>query len=350
MSVKIIGTGRYCGDQCVSNEVLYKRISQFDTNRAKETLKKKGNHVDELSHAQLFDLWVKQVCGVEQRYYFSKNSIPSDHPFQYSTEYMGCEAAKKALQFAGIDSSSIEHVIFASYTPGQMMPNPACLSAHYVAQKNASALHINSACSSFLDGLILANMMIKSGEYKRIMVISADLMSEYMNYDDVTTAILFGDGACAAILEHDDQKDTGILSTASMTNYNRDMLSMEYGQNIKMQGGPLVQRNAVNAMYESLSKALSKTDYCENDLEYLLPHQANLRIILRLADKIKIPYSQVLQSVKFTGNVSGAAIGLGMDMIFRGEIPGMKLKSNDLLGLTTVGGGYTYSGLVYRFI
>lgn len=348
MSVKIISTGSFLGKNIVTNHDLFDKIHGFDINRAKETLKKKGNDIENLNDKDLFDLWIKQVCGVEKRVFFEDSDMTDkEGPTQF-TEYMGYMAGKNALINGGIDPTSIEHVIFCSYTPNQLMPNPACLTAHYLKMKDASGFHMNTACSSFLDGLGVAYMMIKSGEYKRILVVAADLMSKNMDMGDITTAILFGDGASAAILEESNENDSGVLSFASMTNYNNEMLNMDYGKPIRMEGGPLVQRNAVNAMYTSLEKALLKAGMNFCDIDYLIPHQANLRILQRLADKIKIPYEKTLLSVVSTGNVSGASIGIGFDWAFRGKTPELKFKKGDILGLTTVGGGYTFSGMVYK--
>ncbi len=347
MSVRIVSTGSFLGSNVVDNKKLFSKIHNFDKERALETLKKKGNDVQNLADDELFDLWVKQVCGVSQRVFFSEDQIEDKKGPTQLTEYMGYMAAKDALSYKNIDPKTIQHVIFCSYTPIQLMPNPACLCAHYLGIENASAFHMNTACSSFLDGMGIAYMMIKSGEYDRILVISADTMSINIDFNDITTAILFGDGACAAVLERNTEKK-GIYSYYSTTNYNNEMLNMDYGKPIRMSGGPLVQRNAVNAMSHSLEKACEKAKISPDQIDYLIPHQANLRIVHRLADKLNIPYERTLQSVAYTGNVSGASIGIGLDHALKGKIETMKIPKGSLLGLTTVGGGYTYSGMVCK--
>ena len=348
MAVKIISTGSFLGTNVVNNKDLFAKIRNFDSARAKETVRKKGNNVEGIQDNELFDLWVKQVCGVEQRVFFDESQrTNTDGPSQL-TEYMGYMAALDALKRANLKACDIDHVIFCSYTPEQLMPNPACLVAHYIGADGISAFHMNTACSSFLDGIGIAYMMIKSKERKRILVISADLMSKHMNFDDITTAILFGDGASATILEESDEENEGILSFYSTTSYNNEMLSMNYGEPISMKGGALVQRNAVNSMYNSLEQALLKAGKTVKDIDYLLSHQANLRIIQRLADKAKISYEKTLTSVVKTGNVSGAALGIGMDWAFKGDIKNLQFKKGDLIGITTVGGGYTCAGMVYQ--
>ncbi len=348
MAVKIISTGSFLGTNVVNNKDLFARIKNFDSARAKETVRKKGNNVEGIKDDELFDLWVKQVSGVEQRVFFDSEQIVDPAGPSQLTEYMGYMAALDAMKQANVSATDIDHIIFCSYTPEQLMPNPACMVAHYIGAKDISAFHMNTACSSFLDGIGIAYMMIKSKEYKRILVIGADLMSKHMDFNDITTAILFGDGASAVILEESDIENEGILSFYSTTSYNNEMLSMNYGEPILMKGGPLVQRNAVNSMYNSLQKSLEKANKQVEDLDYLLPHQANLRILQRLADKTKISYDKTLLSVVKTGNVSGAALGIGMDWAFKGQIPNMQFQKGDLLGFTTVGGGYTCAGMTYQ--
>ena len=348
MSVSIVSTGSFLGTNVVDNKRLFHMISNFEVERARETVRKKGGKVDGVTSEELFDQWVRQVCGVDKRVFFTEDQKTDPAGPEQLNEYMGYKAGKSALENGGIDPQSIEHIIYCTYTPNQLMPNPACLSTHYLGCRGASAVHINTACSSFLDGLGLAYMLIKSGEYKKIMVIAADLMSANMDFGDVTTAILFGDGACAAVLEKTDEPSGGVLGFASMTDYNKDMLSMDYGKPIKMGGGPLVQRNAIHAMTTSLEKALGKASLTMKDIKWLIPHQANLRIIQRLADKLEIPYDHTVQSVVFTANVSCASIGIGFDLAFRNQLPGIRFQKGDVLGLTTVGGGYTFSGMVYR--
>ena len=348
MSVTITATGSFLGTNIVDNKHLFHKISNFEVERARETVRKKGGKVDGVSPEELFDQWVRQVCGVEKRVFFTEDQKTDPQGPEQLNEYMGYKAGKQALENGGIDPQTIEHVIYCSYTPNQLMPNPACLSAHFLGCKGASAMHINTACSSFLDGLGLAYMLIKSGEYKKILVIASDLMSGNIDFGDVTTAILFGDGASAAVLEKTEDSSQGVLGFSSMTDYNKDMISMDYGKPIKMGGGPLVQRNAVHAMTSSLEKALEKGGLTMKDVKWLIPHQANLRIIQRLADKLEIPYERTVQSVVFTANVSCAAIGIGLDLAFRNKLPGIHFQKGDVLGLTTVGGGYTLAGMAYR--
>lgn len=349
MSIIISSTGSFLGDNAVDNKKLFPMIKNFDVSRATETIKKKGASVDGASAEEIFDLWVRQVCGVEQRSFFTQNQIKDEKFPELLNEYMGYTAGKSALENGGIDPKTVDHLIYCSYTPNRLMPNPACMVAHYLGCPNISGFQMNTACSSFLDGLGIAYLMIKSGEYRRILVIASDLMSHNIDFGDVTTAILFGDGAAAAVVEKTSgDENTGILSYSAQTNYNNDMLIMDYAKPIKMGGGPLVQRNAVNAMAESLNRALNKANMKFADVRYLIPHQANLRIIQRLADKLAIPYERLVQSVVFTGNASCASVGIGLDLALRGKLEGINIQKNDILGITTVGGGYTYSGMAYK--
>lgn len=347
MLVKILSTGSFLGTNVIDNKSLFSKVTNFNKDRALEALIKKGKNIEGLNESELFDLWVRQVCGVEKRYYFSEKPKNDPEGPEQLTEYMGYIAGKKALEKADIVSESIDYVIFVSYTPDQVMPNGGCTLSYYLKINGAPAFHMNTACSGFIDGLGVANMMIKSCECKRILVIAAERMSAFLDFGDVTTAVLFGDGACAAILEPS-QDDSGIISFVSNTAYNNNMLSMNNGDVIQMKGGAFVQRNAVNYMASTIEKAFQKAGMTLKDISYVLPHQANLRIIHCLADKLKIPNKKILQSVIFTGNTSSAAIGIGMDLAFDKKIDSLKFKKQDILGLTAVGGGYTSAGMVYR--
>ncbi len=346
MAAKIITTGSFLGNLEVTNLALYDRVSNFNLTRASETLRKKGQIVEGLTPPQVFDLWVRQVCGVEKRYFFTPEPLPETVP-QGIAEYMGYHAAKQALERAGITANTLDYVIFCSFTSAQLIPNPACTVAHYLGTGGVAALHINTACSGFLDGLGLANTLIQAGAYKRILVVASECMSSHIDFTDLTTAILFGDGASAAILEASPDA-SGILSFTSSTHYNKDMLSMDYGHPLQMKGGAYVQRSAVNAMAATLEAALQKVNLNFSHLSYLIPHQANLRILRALADKIGIAPEKMLQSIVQTGNVSAASIGIGLDWAMQGQIESLQFRQGDLLGLTVVGGGYTSSGMIYR--
>ncbi|MBN2144619.1 MAG: ketoacyl-ACP synthase III, partial [Candidatus Aureabacteria bacterium] len=305
------------------------------------------HQVDGLRHPELFDLWVKQVCGVERRVFFSKeDQIEPNTPTEF-TEYMGTLAGRNALKKANIDPESIDCVIFSSFTPSKLIPNAGCTTAHFLGTKGAAAYHINTACSGFVDGLGLAQGLIRAKMYKRIMVIASETMSVNMNFDDVTTAILFADGACAAILEETPDSG-GVLSYVSMTSYNREMLDMDLGKAIRMAGGPYVQRNAVNGMYGALEKAVLKAGIKLEDIQYVFPHQANLRILQAFADKLHLPHERMLQTVTSTGNTSSSAVGIGLDMAFDGKLKPFDLKKDDIIAVTAVGGGYTFCTLLYR--
>lgn len=347
MGIEILATGSYVPTQEINNLALFERIHHFDVERARETLRKKGHAVHEFDETTVFDLWVKQVCGVARRYFYEGEATGIERVPQYGTEYMGYKAAMQALERSGLKGQDIDQVIFCSFTQDQIIPNPGCTVAHFIGASGAKALHINTACSGFLDGLGLGKALIESGAAKRVLVVASEHMSNRIDFGDVTTAILFGDGAACAILENKGRPEKGILSFETCTDYHKDMLSMDFDGPLKMAGGPLVQRNAVNAMYRVLEAAFQKAGKPLTDIDVLVPHQANLRILNSLADKLNIPYDRMVQTIVDTGNVSAASIGIGLDRAMNDQIDHLRIREGHTLGLTVVGGGYTFSGLCY---
>ncbi|MBI4976060.1 MAG: hypothetical protein HZC28_01180 [Spirochaetes bacterium] len=339
---KIIGTGSYLPDEGVSNEKLLGKIQNFDADKARASLERGGVDVSKFTISDVFKTWVKGVTGIVQRY-FTK----------VSTEEMAAIASREALAAANIPASDIEYIIFASFTPFREIPNPACTLAGTLGI-NAGGIQTNTACCGFVDALITADAYIKSQKYKTILVVAAEALTKKVNYNDPTTAILFGDGAGAAILQA--SKAPGIISTFQKSNYDPGNITLEANGTIRMGGGPLVLKKAVNAMKESALAALEKAkthakhknaeDVLMHEVDFIIPHQANERIIDSLRENLAVPKEKFCKTISEIGNVSGASGAITLDKLIRGKLAGQTVKRGNRLLFTSVGGGYTL-GAVY---
>ncbi len=342
MGSKIIGTGSYLPINKVTNEELYSKINNFEYERAVTSLAKKGVNVEVLSKEQIFDKWVQQVCGIETRYFATDDIVNSEFG---ANERMAYFAALEAIKDAGIDKNEIDTILFATYSPAKLIPNSAIYVAHQLGLTGTQGFTLNTACSGFIDSLGVADAKIKAGQSEVVLIVSSEYMSASMNYDDPTTAILFGDGAGAAIVKKVDNEQ-GILSYYSEMDFSPENITMDYGGTLAMGGGPNVQKRAVNAMSMALENAVKKANLSVEDLDMVLPHQANLRIITQLQKKLKIDESKVAVTIQDMGNLGGATSAIALDKYRKGKVNFKYIKNETLLGMTVVGGGYTYSSIV----
>jgi 3-oxoacyl-[acyl-carrier-protein] synthase III len=338
---KIIGTGSYLSEQVVTNENLFEKIKNFDSDKARKSLEKGGVDVSAFTIIDVFKTWVKGVSGIVLRH-FSK----------ISTEEMAAVAAKEALLAAGISAADIEYIIFASFTPAFEIPNPACTLAGSLGI-SAGGIQTNTACCGFVDAMITADAYIKSQKYKTILVVASEALTKKVNYDDPTTAILFGDGAGAAILQASDKP--GVINTFQKSNYDPGNITLESRGTIKMGGGPLVLKKAVYAMKEAAYAVLDTSSFnkggrtseelIKEEVDYIIPHQANERIIDSLVANLGLPKEKFCKTISEIGNVSGASGAITLDRLIRGKLTGQSIKRGDKLLFTSVGGGYTLASL-----
>lgn len=337
---KILGTGSYLPEDVVTNEKLLGKISNFDSEKARASLTKGGTDASKFTISDVFKTWVKGVSGITRRH-FSK----------ISAEEMAAIAAREAITAAGVPTGSIEYIIFASFTPHFEIPNPACSLAGALGI-NAGGIQSNTACCGFVDALITADAYIKSGKYRTVLVVAAEALTRKVNYDDPTTAILFGDGAGAAILQA--SAEPGIIDTFQKSNYDPTNITLEDGGTIKMGGGPLVLKRAVNAMKEAAlsvlgkvaqSKGVTADALIRTDVDFIIPHQANERIIDSLVDNLALPKEKFCKTISDIGNVSGASGAITLDRLIRGGLAGQTVTRGSRLLFTSVGGGYTLASL-----
>ena len=339
MNVKISGTGIYIPKNLVTNKDLFKKISNFDQEIAKKSIEKKGkiSNQENISIETIFDIWVKQVSGIAARPFLDKDEFPSN----LGVEYMAYQAAKKALENSSLLLEDIDHLILSTYSSDRILPPPACKVVDFLGLKNVSVRTLNGACSGFLDAFIDGIIKISSGFYNNILVIASEQLSNKINFKDPRSAIIFGDGAGALILSKaNDTKQSKVLSFDSLVNYS-EQIYFERNDFVELKGGPLVERNAVKSMYEVSHNVLQKVNLSFNDIDYVIPHQANIRIIEALEKKINNNSCVVLKSIEQNGNLSSATIPIVLNELIQQKLSFKKSLSKILL--TSVGAGYTYA-------
>ena len=338
MNCYIAGTGSFLPENVINNEAIFSKSKNFDIARAKNSIKKKNQQVDKLTDAQVFDTWVRQVCGIKQRPFVSKEFVAT-HPFVL--EEMAKKASEVALLDAGMHVDEIEHIVFSSYSSEYLMPGSAATLSNLLGLKNPSGVNINGACSGFLDALVDASAKIEAGFYDNILVVASEYMSNKLDFDDLTTCILFADGAGAVVLK---KGKAGIHSFANQLKFNADAIQMKRTGCITMSGGPLVQKNAVIAMATVTEKAVETAGHKLSDYQYIIPHQANIRILNSLEEKLKLETTQMIKCIGKTGNLSSATIPVALDLLKKNKLD-IEFKKNKKAIFTSIGGGYTYSAV-----
>ncbi|XP_060085291.1 beta-ketoacyl-[acyl-carrier-protein] synthase III 1-like [Ylistrum balloti] len=357
MNVEITSVGSFIPSKIIDNKELYQKISNFELEKAKESLLKKNFDVTYSSDEEIFDTWVRQVCGIISRPFISEEDEIHDlgKEKKIFVELMAAEASKKAISSAGIDPDSIDQIIFSTYSSSRTMPSPATTLKSLLNLKRASAVTMNGACSGFLDALIDAAIKVESKHFETILVVASENLSDKMDFNDPKSSIIFSDGSGACIIQK--SKQQGVLGFASGVTFS-EQVYMERTGNIFFNSGPLVERNAVNTMHGIAVKTLKNSQQSFEDIQYIVPHQANLRILMSFEKKIQTPNTVILKQIERLGNLSSASIPVTLDCFLR-EFKEKKEKlhltenhSKDYSNLEylnflfiSVGGGYTYSAL-----
>ena len=346
MGIKILGSGSFVPTTKINNIELFKKITNFDEKRAKISLLKKAKikQIEGYSPAEIFDLWVQQVCGIEQRVFLHHQK--DNLSLTREVEDMAAEAAKKALVDAKITAADIDYIIFSTYSAEMLIPPPVCKLKELlgITDTSLSGITINSVCNGFVEAMRQAALYLQTKRYRKILVVAAEYMSNKIDFTDPTSCILFADGAGACVVS----ETKGVAyGEVSHMNYS-PQINMKNNQNIRLSGGPLVERHAVNSMFEVLHAALGDAQLTLSDIDFIIPHQANNRIIEALKEKIlKInPAAMIVNNIKYLGNLSSASIVVALDDLRHGRIAEYQYQSGQTACLTAVGGGYTYSSLV----
>ncbi|UCE41845.1 MAG: beta-ketoacyl-ACP synthase 3 [Candidatus Aminicenantes bacterium] len=337
---KIVGTGSYLPKQKISNEKIENMVSNFDPERA----------------AMPFTQWVEKVTGIKTRCFVESED----------TEMMAAEASQKALEAAGMKAANLDFIVASSFTPTRDIPNLACTVGHMIGADGVGGFPLNTACAGFVYALAVAYALIRSEIYSNILVVSSETLSRVVDFGDPSTAVLFADGAGAAVLQASDEG--GICSSPCLISDYSDHIYIknadaappqeriksqgkEYVPRdmIHMPGGPHVLKRAVNGMAEVLHKALDLSPYELEDLDVIIPHQANLRIADGLIKKLGVPEEKVCRVIHSIGNTSGASVAISLDMAIRGEVDNLKINPGDLVGLTAIAGGYSAGAIVFEY-
>lgn len=286
--------------------------------------------------------WIFTRTGIASRY------IASD---EETTSYMAGEAAKDALKKASISADEIDLIIVATCTPNQFFPGTACYVQHALGiTKPIPAFDINAACSGFIYVTDIAHQYIRAGSARNVLVIGSETMSRTLNWKDRSTCVLFGDGAGAILFSASDE-NRGILASRLHSIYDTEhflALSnnswLDEASFVTMRGNE-VFKLAVNLMGDIIEEVLELAQLQQNDINWLIPHQANIRIIQAIARKLKLPMSQVVVTIENHGNTSAASIPLALDSAINNN----QIKRGDLLLLESFGAGMTWGANILRY-
>jgi 3-oxoacyl-[acyl-carrier-protein] synthase-3 len=296
------------------------------------------------------DEWIFSRTGIKQRHKAADN--------EYTSQF-GVLAAKLALDRAGLKPEDIEIIICATTTPDQIMPSTGALIQAQIGATNAAGMDVFAACSGFLYGLTMVESMIKTGQIRYALVIGAEVLTKYVDYTDRSTCVIFGDGAGAAVLGPVSE-DKGILATKIRSDgrYEEQLYAPGGGTKLgtthetidnrehffKMKGNELF-KIAVRSMTEISGEMLEKAGYTVDDVDLVIPHQANQRITDAVASRLGVPEEKVYSNIAELGNTSSASIPIALDECIQSG----KVKEGSLVLLTAFGGGVTWGGTLIRF-
>ncbi|XJZ28176.1 beta-ketoacyl-ACP synthase III [Bacillota bacterium Lsc_1132] len=308
MNAGIVGIGRYLPEKVVTN---------FDLEKIMDTS----------------DEWIRTRTGIEERRIADDDTDTSDMAF---------EAAKHAIQDAGITPEQIDLILVATVTPDQPFPSVACMLQEKLGATKAAAMDISAACAGFMYGMVTAKQFIEANVYKYVLVVGVEKLSKITDWKDRNTAVLFGDGAGAAVL--------GPVSD------NRGILSFELGADgtggkhlyqdeYIIMNGREVFKFAVRQMGESCINVLDKAGLSKEEVDFFIPHQANIRIMEASRQRLEVPEEKMSKTVQKYGNTSAASIPISMVE----ELEAGKIKDDDLIVMVGFGGGLTWGAIALRW-
>ncbi len=317
---RITGTGSYLPPKRVSNQALAAQLAQ--------------------DGVQTSDEWIVERTGIRARHFADANVVCSD---------LALAAAQSALNAADCDVASIDLIIVATSTPDMVFPSTACIVQNKLGIHGCAAFDVQAVCSGFVYGLTVADSMIRTGAASKALVIGSEVFSRILDFKDRTTCVLFGDGAGAVVLEasdtpgilaselHADGRHAGILCTPGTVSGGQVL-----GHPLLKMDGPAVFKLAVAVLEDVARSVLAKAERTEADIDWLIPHQANIRIMQSTARKLKLPADRLIVTVDEHGNTSAASIPLALDESVRSG----KVKPGDTVLLEGVGGGFTWGAVL----
>lgn len=286
------------------------------------------------------DDWIVERTGIRARHFAAPEVCSSD---------LGLEAARHALAAAGLQPQDIDLIIVATSTPDMVFPSTACILQNKLGANGCAAFDVQAVCSGFVYALTIADAMIKSGAARKALVVGAEVFSRILDFTDRTTCVLFGDGAGAVILEasetpgilasdlHADGKHVGILCVPGHVSGGQVL-----GDPLLKMDGQAVFKLAVGVLEQAARATLAKAGKAEADIDWLIPHQANIRIMQSTARKLKLSMDKVIVTVDQHGNTSAASIPLALDAGVRSG----RIVPGQLLMLEGVGGGFTWGAVL----
>ena len=293
------------------------------------------------------DEWITKRSGIKSRHFVSKNELTSD---------LATNAALKAIKMSELNINDIDLIIVATTTPDNTFPSTATRVQQKLGAKGI-AFDVQAVCAGFVFALSVASSMMKDNHSKNCIVIGADSMSKLLNWEDRTTSVLFGDGAGAAVLQKEENLDKkfdgwGVLSNVIHSDGNfYDLLCTNSGVSLNQKVGFIemvgkeVFKHAVAKLCSSFQEALDLCNKNISHIDWLIPHQANQRILSAVSDKLKIKNEKVISTVEFHGNTSAASIPLALDV----AIASKKVKNGNIIGLQAIGGGLSWGSSIIKF-
>ncbi|MGS0753458.1 beta-ketoacyl-ACP synthase III [Roseateles sp. GG27B] len=320
---RILGTGSYLPPQRLTNADLVARLAQ--------------------DGIETSDEWIVERTGIRARHFAAAGVCASD---------LALPAAQAALEAAGVAASEIDLIIVATSTPDMVFPSTACLLQHKLGIAGGAAFDLQAVCSGFVYALTVADAMIRTGSATKALVIGAEVFSRILDFKDRGTCVLFGDGAGAVVLGasdtpgilatelHADGSYAGILCVPGNVSGGQIL-----GDPLLRMDGPAVFKLAVGVLDKVARAVLEKAGLQASDVDWLIPHQANIRIMTSTAKKLKMSMDQVIVTVDQHGNTSAASIPLALDSAVRSG----KIKPGDTLLLEGVGGGFTWGAVVVKY-
>jgi len=317
---RITGTGSYLPPKRLTNDMLAAQLAR--------------------DGIETSDQWIVERTGIRARHFAEPDVTTSD---------LGLLAAQRALEAADVDAASIDLIIVATSTPDMVFPSAACLVQQKLGIHGCAAFDVQAVCSGFVYALSVADSMIRTGLASKALVIGAEVFSRILDFKDRGTCVLFGDGAGAVVLEasdqpgivaselHADGRHVGILCVPGNVSGGNVL-----GDAFLKMDGPAVFKLAVGVLHDVALSVLEKAGRKEADIDWLIPHQANIRILQSTAKRLKMPLEKLIVTVDRHGNTSAASIPLALDESVRSG----KIKAGDTVMLEGVGGGFTWGAVL----
>lgn len=309
MNAGIVGLGRYIPEQVVTNFDLEKRMDTTDE-------------------------WIRTRTGIEERRFAGDDINTSD---------MAYEAAKDAIHDAGIRTDQIGLILVATVTPDTPFPSVSTMIQDRLGATNAAAMDISAACAGFMYGVITAKQFVESGTYPYVLVVGVEKLSKITNFEDRNTAVLFGDGAGAAVIGHVSE-GRGILSFELGADGSGGKHLYQEGPYLEMNGRE-VFKFAVRQMGESAENVITKAGLSKDEVDFLVPHQANIRIMESSRQRLGLPEEKMSKTINQFGNTSAASIPISL----KEEVLNGKISDDDVIVMVGFGGGLTWGAIAMRW-